>query len=540
VALDVLFPEAAGKSSGDGRLIEAVADYPVVLAQAFDLRPRRKPLDRGRLSGAASLQPPPWLPRATGYIANHRALAAAGEAGHITPMLAPDGGIRRLPPLIRYGGKAYPALPVAALGELLGNGELGIASRPGWVGPAHVLTIGPPGSGLHVPMDDRGRSLVPYSGGADRFRYISAADILNGRVEPELLSGVVAFVGSTALGLSDRVVTPLDVLTPGVEVHARFFSGLLDGALPYRPAAAPWVLLAVDLLLAFLAVLFHRRLGPLGGAGAVLGLGALWLVANLGVWRWIGLALPILEPLAVSLLLFASLLLQRLSRAERLHRRLYRQFAAYVPDRVIQRLADTGADPRDLEAERREITVLFADIHHFTRVAEAIPPERLAELMQRVFTELTQVVHDHGGTLDKYMGDALMAFWGAPEPDPDHAGRALAAATEMVERMAALTPVIEAEAGTRVTLGVGINSGTATVGNLGSDFRRAYTALGDPVNIANRLQELTGERQASILVGPGTAAALPGGALERLGTVRLRGRESAVVLYAPAAPAATA
>ncbi len=534
VGLDVLLPEPGREPGGDARLARAVADPGVLLAQALSFAAdppggAGRPAQGVRVEGARLAD----LPRASGFVGNTQALAEASRAGHITPIVDGDGAIRRFAPLVCLSEGCYDILGLTVLRAFLGAEHLELQRGAGVWDAAYRLHLGGEATGISVPLDRSLETRLPYRQDSEGFLYVSAADVLARRVPARVLANRPVLVGATAVGLADSVPTPREGLAPGVAVHAQVLTAALDGAFPVRPRAAGVLLLFVDLLLAAAAVgLYVRRSALAGPAGLIL-MAGLWLVVNLIAWHRAGLDLPPAEPVVLAALLLVALTPLRLLGAERQWRRLYRQFSRYLPPPVIRELVRSGADPADLEAQRREITVMFADMRGFTPVAERRSPEALAALMQRVFSEFTAVIHRHRGTVDKYMGDSVMAFWGAPLADTDHRAHAYTAARDLLVTAERLSDELREEGeGVSIRLGIGLHTGPATVGNLGSTMRRTYTALGDTVNVAARLQALSNRRGEPLLLSAQTREGLgEAPELRCLGPEAIRGRSAAVVLY---------
>ena len=245
-----------------------------------------------------------------------------------------------------------------------------------------------------------------------------------------------------------------------------------------------------------------------------------------------GALVPMEHALLAALVIFALTVLASYVFETRDRRQLAARFGQYVPAQVAQALAE---DPEgfSMDGEAREMTVLFADIRDFTAIAERLEPRQLVQLLNDVFTPLTEVVHRHGGTIDKYIGDALMAFWGAPLRDPSHAQHAVLAAVEMQQALACLRADLTRRGAPAVEMGIGINSGTMSVGNMGSRYRVAYTVVGDPVNVAARVQALTRETHADVLVTESTRAGAPDLVYREVGTLRVRGKTDGFRLYQP-------
>jgi adenylate cyclase len=518
VGLDIVFPDF---SDADGdRELAAVADrYPLALAQAFDFSGRPEAPRSGMLIGGlerpASLHE---MPQASGFVANHPMLSAARCAGHITPQIGPDGQARSIAPMIAYDGKAYPMLSFALV--TCGQPD----ALPQWERHLQALT--------------RSASMsVPYRLGASGYMAVSAATVLAGSAPREALQGRYILVGSSALGIGDRVATPIHRWLPGVVVHAELLGSLLDQqqhprvALDLEWLAWLWALIAIWLL----SWLFASANAKIALA-ALAGWALLWLLIAdrlLLAGHILSVSLP-LVPCAVFLFVQAP---YEWATAQSQSRQLVRQFSKYLPPVMVQQLVRRRAELDPLRPVRREITILFADIRGYTALAEAMPPEQLAAILQLVLERFTRDIHGHEGTLDKYMGDALMAFWGAPMAQPDHADRAL----ECAQRMLRSVGVINARLQRRypgmpsIRICIGINSGEAVVGELGSTMRSAYTAIGDAVNLASRLQDHAKAINQTVLVGSRTSQLAVRNSLRELGYTVIRGRLQGDVIYVPQA-----
>ncbi len=316
---------------------------------------------------------------------------------------------------------------------------------------------------------------------------------------------------------------------PGVQAHALLLAALLERRLPHVPA---W---AAAGTVATLLVLWGGLL-PLGRVR--LRIAAAWTAAALGLlfvlqaaaWTGAQLALPAAAPLLLVLGCFGWRVVHGLVWEQRERRRIERLFGQYVPPELVSRMS-RDARHYDMQGRSADLTVLFADLRGFTRLSESLPPPELAELMNAFFTAMADIVRAHRGTLDKYIGDSVMAFWGAPVDDPAHAEHALEAARAMRAALPPLNRCFAQRGWPALSLGIGINSGTMIVGDLGSRDRRAYTVLGDTVNVAARLQEQTTAFGVDILLGAGTQQRLPAGLVHPLGTARLRGRQAPVAVY---------
>jgi len=443
----------------------------------------------------------------------------------------PDGVLRRYTVVARAGGAAFPSLGAAVLAKALGEG--GVAAR--------VVPVGSTPSRLElvqvgdrvIDVDAAGRVWLDYLGRAADFPTWPATDVMNGRIPPEAMRGRVALVGTTAVGTWDQRVTPFDDIAPGVVTHATFVENALHGALLRRGPAVLLVEIPLLVLLAVgLAWAFSRVRGALA-APVLLAAAAAWLglaaVAYLRFHAVLALGLPLVQ-MGV---MFVAATSWRFVSEERERRRARETFSRFLAPAIVDEvLGQEGA--LKLGGQKRDLTVLFADIRGFTTLSEKLDPRVLIELLNEYLTPMTDIiVQDHAGTLDKYMGDAVMAFWGAPQAQPDHALRACRAALAMVDRLAELRGGWRARALPEIDIGVGINSGPMSVGFVGSQDRfYNYTVLGDAVNLASRLEGANKEYGTRILVAQATWERVRGQVVAReLDAVRVKGKREPVVIH---------
>lgn len=510
--LDTILAEPESEAA-DARLAEVFSRHPVVLGLHFSDKPdapRQGALPPGLpASAAAGFTLLPWQGHATSL---PRFQQAAAGAGFLNAMIDRDGITRRAPLLAAHEGSVQPSLALALAYALMGDRALATTMR----------------------ADLGGQVLIPYPAEEGRVLHVAAGDVLAGRLPPGTLKGRVVLVGTTAAGLMDQHLTPTSALLPGVELHANVLSGLLAGNLPAVPREAPALLAALLLASAALLMLALPRLEPWPAAGLALALAAALVAGNFAAWH-AGWALP----LAALLLLVGGLYVLQLFFGHLgeviARRRLAALFGQYVPPELV---AQMSRDPErySMEGRSAELTVLFSDVRGFTTFSEKLSPTDLATLMNRYFGVMTEIVRQQRGTLDKYVGDALMAFWGAPLDDPAHAEHAVQTALAMQAALPALNAELAAHGWPPIRITIGVNTGTVVVGDMGSVHRRAYTVLGDAVNVASRLQELSGKLEVPVLIGEATAAALPAGwQCREVERVAIRGRETRMTVYEPKA-----
>lgn len=509
----------------DEQFAESLAGRPAVLGYYFS----------GNTNTVGEL-PEPYLPsviaesmhvpapHATGYGANLPILEdAVGRAGFFdNPLSDEDGVFRRAPMLQSFKGDLYESLSLA-MAELYLGQPLAIGENNEW------LYVGDHG----IPVDGEMAALVPYRGEQGSFPYVSASDVLSLSVpDPSVLKGAIVLVGTTAPGLYDLRSTPVQKVYAGVEVHANLISGILDGRFLHRPAyTAGGELLALSALAIVLAVAL-----PLLGAvwGAVLAVGALVLAVGINLYLWSEYSL-VLTVAPVILMIFSLFLFNvayGFITESRSRRALARRFGQYVPPELVEEMSD---DPEEysMKGERRQMSVLFSDVRGFSNLAENMDPKQLSELMNELLTVLTRIIHEQRGTIDKYMGDAVMAFWGAPLTDARHASGAVSAALKMVQAVAGVTEEFRGRGWPEIRMGIGVNSGPMNVGDMGSEFRMAYTVMGDAVNLGSRLEGLTRVYGVDVIVSEYTAQAAPEFAYRLLDRVRVKGRDTPLDIYEP-------
>jgi adenylate cyclase len=469
----------------------------------------------------------------SGYTANLAELQThAASAGHINPYVDIDGIIRRVPMLAEYGGAYYEPLSLAMVRVLFGVPPVKpLFADEGLSGSYAGLEWLQVGS-LRIPVDDTVSALVPYRGRQGSFRYYSAVDVLQERVDVAELQGKIVLVGTTAPGLKDQRSTPVDPVYPGVEVHANLIAGMLDENIKQKP---PYVVGAEFMLLLLSGVamaLLLPFLSPFKSMLVTLLVMVIVLATNLMVFHLGNLVLPLASGMVMILMLFTFNMAYGFFVEARGKRQITGLFGQYVPPELVDEMAK-NPDSFSMEGESREMTVLFTDVRGFTTISEGLDPKALSALMNEFLTPLTEVIYKHRGTIDKYMGDCIMAFWGAPLADPAHAKNAILAAIEMQQVLQGLQPHFRSKNWPEIKIGVGLNTGRMSVGNMGSRIRLAYTVMGDAVNLASRLEGITKEYGADIIVGEGTRNAVPDVVFRELDRVRVKGKDQAVAIFQP-------
>jgi adenylate cyclase len=478
-----------------------------------------------------------------GFASNIPPIAnAVPMGGFFNSLPDSDGVVRSVPLIAELDGHHHEALALALFRRYTGSPlvEPGFP-RQDWLPRDYdgleriVLAQG--SQRVAIPVDARVGVRVPFRGAGGphggSFEYVSAGDLLSGRVAAGRLAGKLVLVGSTAPGLFDLRPTPVSEAFPGVEVHANLLSGLLDGRLPVQPDWSRGAEVLQIVLAAGAMALVLPRLGAASALGFTAGLAIVLVGLNLWLYQARGLVLPLASALLLVALVNAGTTVWGHITEGRTRRSLARLFGSYVPPELVTEMA---RDPAryDMRAENRVLSIMFCDMRNFTRVSEALSPEDLRALVNRFFSSMTAAIRDERGTLDKYIGDAIMAFWGAPVADAAHAEHAVRAALAMLERMKTLNQDLSARGLPQIGLGLGINTGLVCVGDMGSDIRRSYTVMGDAVNLASRIESLTRHYGLDLLVGQATRDAA-GGTLTWLEVdhVKVKGKQQAVTLFTP-------
>lgn len=534
----------------DAAFARSLRQRPVVLGFYFTS-------DReGRASGVL---PAPVMTRETlqgrrisstswnGYGASIEQVArAAPLAGYFNSITDGDGVVRSIPLVAEYQGAYYEALSLAMYRALMGMptvhpgfpGEE-LAGRD-YTGLASIdLRLG--GRTYAIPVDHRVAALVPYRGpggaAGGSFRYISASDVLAGRLPAGSLKDRIVLVGTTAPGLLDLRVTPVGETYPGVETHANVISSLLDAKVFVKPDYAMgyevMVLLLAGLVLAFSLPLLSASVAVLASAGVIV------LVVGLNFYLFLaeGLVLPLASALAMAGTAFALNMSYGYFVESRHKRELANLFGTYVPPELVDEMVK-DPDSYSMKAASKELTVMFCDMRGFTKMSERMEPTQLQELLNAVFSRLTDLIRSNRGTIDKYMGDCVMAFWGAPVETPNHASLAVKSAVEMAQAVRSINEEHRAKGLPEIGVGIGLNTGSMCVGDMGSDIRRSYTVIGDAVNLGSRLEGLSKVYGVDIVVSETTRKAAPDFAWQELDRVRVKGKEQAVGIFYPVAPAA--
>ncbi len=462
----------------------------------------------------------------------------AAGAGHFNPLVDFDGVSRRVPLIAEFKGRYYESLSLAMVRCYLGfppvvpgfpegSGADKIYSGMEWIDLPTQQGI------MRIPVDENVAAIVPFRGYQGSFPYYSAADVLADRLDPEKLRGRIVLMGTTAPGLKDLRVTPVGSVYAGVEVHANLIAGMLDGDVKEKPSFVLGADVLQLLLAACVMVFLLPALSPFKSTLVTLLVFATLMGINLAFWQSANMVIPI----AAALLLVATLYAVNMSWGYFVETKTKRQFTnlfgQYVPPELVEEMS-RNPESYSMAGRRADLTVLFSDVRSFTTISEGLEPDQLAALMNEYLGAMTEVIRDHRGTLDKYIGDAIMAFWGAPVADPEHASRAVTTALEMQKRLLEVNVGLQAKGWPELKIGVGVNTGPMTVGDMGSPVRKAYTVMGDAVNLGARLEGITKQYGVGILVGEVTRDLVKDAFVFReLDRVRVKGKIEPVGIYEP-------
>ncbi|WP_372828324.1 CHASE2 domain-containing protein [Polaromonas sp.] len=511
-------------TSDSGGLVNGVLPAPVMQQEALRGRPIR-------------------FVSYSGYGSNIEPLASvASLSGHTNPIVEGDGVVRSIPVIAEYQDKYYESLSLAMFRLLTGlpSVEPGFPQEKflsrNYQGLESIL-LRQGSKTMALPVDQRVTTLVPFrgSGGPNggSFKYISASDVLAKRVAPGQLKDKILLLGTTAPGLLDLRVTPVGEAYPGVEIHANMISGFLDGKVFVKPDYAVGyevlVLVLSGLTLAFALPLLSA---PKAVATSV-GVTAALVGLNFWLYSAYGLVLPLATALVMALTAFALNMSYGYFVESRSKRELANLFGTYVPPELVDEMVK-DPDSYTMKASAKELTVMFCDMRGFTKMSETMEPTKLQALLNSVFSRLTDLIRSNRGTIDKYMGDCVMAFWGAPVDTPDHAGLAVKTSLEMVGAVRQLNKEHVAAGLPEIGIGIGLNTGSMCVGDMGSHIRRSYTVIGDSVNLGSRLEGLSKTYGVDIVVSESTRKLAPDFAWQELDRVRVKGKDQAVAIFWPA------
>src|SRR5229473_6084323 len=521
--------------SNDQILADAIKRSRVVLGES-GLPSVVTELDKNLpLTGLAMLgeEPQPFMFNFPGLLRNVPVLeeAAAGR-GLFTIKPERDGIIRRVPMIMLSQGQLMPSLSFEMLRVASGSGTILIKTDKAGIKSIAV-------KGFQVPTDANGQLWVHYAH-RDPSIYVSAVDVLEGRVSPEKIARKLVLIGTSSVGLNDIKTTPVSPAMPGVEIHAQVLESALTGAVLSQPGYAAGIEFISAFLLGLLVIAFAPNLGPT----KLVAVGALFASLLIGTsWYFYihdRLLVDFTYPLLSTTAIYLTLIFSSFVREQAQRRQIRSAFGQYLSPALVEQLAQSP-EKLVLGGEEREMTIMFSDMRGFTSISESYKndPQGLTALMNRFLTPLTNAILNRKGTIDKYMGDAIMAFWNAPLDDKAHQLNACEAALDMLERVDSLNQARQLEAQETgrpfipLNVGVGLNTGTCVVGNMGSDMRFDYSVFGDSVNLASRLEGQSKEYGFPIIVGSKTALAVKEKfAILELDFIMVKGKKEPEVIYA--------
>jgi len=454
--------------------------------------------------------------------------SSAKSTGFINAFADDDGVIRRVPLLIRYKDGLYPSLALeAARLYLLANIKLVTANygnKANLEGVSFDQFI--------IPTDAKSQVIIPFLGSAHTFPYISANDVIVNQFPTNKVEGKLVLVGSTATALGDLKPTAIESFYPGVEIQATIADGILSHRFSYKPAWSLGAELTLTLLLGVLLSISFPYLGPRLLSAFIFIIPITLMFINNYLWNRTGLIIAIFIPVSLSILLGAVNIIYAYLFESHRREHLKRIFEQYVSAKHIDEMLKFSGE-LGLLGEDREMTVLFADIRNFTHISESMKAAQVKELLNNILTPMTEIIFKHRGTIDKYVGDSIMAFWGAPLKDKKHAQHAIAATLEMQHAIKKLNHEFANQNLPHIVMGIGLNTGIMSVGDMGSKYRRNYTVLGDAVNLASRIEHLTKFYGVEIIVSEHTVHDQPLFVFRKLDRIRVVGKEISIEIYEP-------
>ncbi|MFW2373742.1 MAG: CHASE2 domain-containing protein [Gammaproteobacteria bacterium] len=533
-----IYNRAAQTLNRDQRFADALAQRNTVLGIVFDL-------DNKNLSKGVLPEPIPnftqeiidrfAFSRAEGYSANIKVLQdSALTAGYFdNPLLDEDGIFRRVSMLQEYHGQIYESLSLAVARAALKNNviRLGIGNVDESSLELNFLEWIFVGE-IAIPVDADAGALIPYIGKQYSFEYISAIDVLNNNIPRSKLANKIALLGTSAAGLRDLRTTPLQASFPGVEIHANIIQGILDQTIKHKPEYLLAYEVLLLLIIGFSLTFILPIMSPIWGSVVTLGIATVMVVFDFYAWSGLNMVVPAASPLLLILLLYGLNMTYGFFVESRGKRKITHLFGQYVPPDLVDEMSKNLKEI-NLDGEIRDMSVLFTDVRNFTTISENMEPKELTEFINAFLTPLTRAIHQNRGTIDKYMGDAVMAFWGAPLHDDNHARNALVSGMKMLNLMKQMRQEFHQRGWPEIHIGVGVNSGPMNVGNKGSEFRVDYTVLGDAVNLGSRMESLTKTYGVEIITSETTRYAVPEFEYRELDLVKVKGKDKPVTIYEP-------
>ncbi|MEJ2213852.1 MAG: adenylate/guanylate cyclase domain-containing protein [Gammaproteobacteria bacterium] len=538
-SLKELIPEAVEqintKMDGDVQFSKAISEGNVILG--FSLAPNKES-STGKLSEpvirlSESEQKELLIAEMPGYLASIEEFQqVAAGSGFVFVKPDDDGVIRWGNMILRYQDGVYPSLSLALMHHYLGMPPIELIKEHG-VDGKEVLEGISLGGMITIPTDPYGRVLVPFRGGPKSFTYLSATDIIHDRFDPAQLADALILIGSTAQGLYDLRATPVGSIFPGVEVHANLLMGMLDEHFPQTAEWSEGFNYLMILIVGSLLALIMPKLQP--GKLVLITAASITAYIGLSFWFWDNDRIVLSQVLPLTMLFWLGAINAAFGFLRETSERRYLKniFGQYVPPEIVEEMNQAPDASYGFEGESREMTVLFADIRSFTTISESLEADELKQLLNYFFTPMTEIIFNNRGAIDKYVGDMIMAFWGAPLDDKLHARHAILAALEMLEKLETMQEEIREKGWPEIKIGIGLNTGRMNVGDMGSTFRRSYTVLGDAVNLGSRLEGLTKYYGVTLCVSEYTMEGAQDLSYRLLDKVRVKGKRQAIKIYQP-------
>ena len=447
-----------------------------------------------------------------------------------------DGTVRRAPIIAVYNEQIYPSLALEAARLYLLEDTIKLHTET--VGTAKTVTHISLGKSF-IPTDAQGQILIPYLGKQKHFPYLSASTVLHAQKPIPELENSIVLIGTSAIGLADLRPTPVQVSFPGVEIQANILHGILHPeTISYIPDWSAGATIVWLIIIGLLTTVIYPLLQPLSLVITGTALLIITFALNYWLWAYQKINLPVIMSLLLIMGISSIYVVYYLLKENKDRRYIHEIFGQYVPLDHINKLVDRSEEV-GIDGEKREMTVLFSDLRNFTALSEPLSTRELKFFLNHYLTPITKIIFDHQGTIDKYVGDMVMAFWGAPLHIPDHALQSVKAALEMQKKISDMQNDFTQLKVPNVAAGIGIHTGEMNVGDMGSDYRRAYTVLGDAVNLGSRLESLTKFYGVKILVSEDTKAQCPEIAFRYIDYVRVKGKKEAIRIYEPVAESST-
>ena len=539
IGLDMFFPEKDGKSPCNVLNQKHLLNTDEILAQAFEKSPTITGylfnFDKNITKGALPKIPAifvqrhlskEYLLKAKGYISNLPILQSHAYSGGFVNMIPDvDGVVRYVPLLIKYKGMIYPSLAFEMFRIAYNARKVIIDYSPAGVDSIEL-------KGYKIPTDRFGRIFINYRGDKGSFKYISAADVYYDRFDKNLVKNKFVLIGTSAVGLFDLRVTPFNNVYPGVEVHANIIDNLLKGDFIFKPDFAEILDILMIVVISIIIGLIIYFLDPLSSFAII----ALLFFAFLGGTYYLlfhygyilELVIPLLIFMFLSLVLYTANYLFETKKSKRLKKAFEKKVSPQVLEELIKNAQNDAFEPKN-----KEVSVFFSDIWNFTSIAEKLgDPKNVIEMLNIYLTPVAELITKHKGTIDKFIGDAVMAYWNAPISIENHADEAVSCAVEQVEKLKETNDILKKKFGLKISIGIGINTGVVTIGEMGSAGRSDYTIIGDNVNLASRLEGLTKYYKTHIIISEYTKNLLKKDYIIReLDLVKVKGKAKPIKIY---------